>query len=67
MGMIIGMSIRKPLHSQYHYPVLGKTSTEINGVKCLQLRLDDSSAKNIFGSKFLPVLSKLDDFRFKFI
>ena len=44
-------------NSQYHYPVLGKTSTEINGVKCLQLRLDDSSAKNIFGSPFILVLS----------
>jgi hypothetical protein len=54
-------------NSQYHYPMLGKTSTEINEVKCLQQRLDDSTAKNIFGSKFLPVLSKLDDFRFKFI
>ena len=54
-------------NSHQHYPVLTKTSTEINRLKCLQLRLDNSTAKRIYRSNLIPVVSKFDDLRYKFI
>ena len=54
-------------NSQHHFPVKKENVTTIHGIKCEELRLDYSSAEQIFGCKYLPIISNQDDLRFKMV
>ena len=54
-------------NSQHHFPVKKENVTTIHGIKCEGLRLDYSAAEQIFGCKYLPIISNQDDLRFKMV